>query len=67
MKNSNETVGNQTRNLPACSPAPQPPAPLRTPTTECKSDKSYVLIYQVKLTVATLLTDRNVYLTARYD
>jgi len=30
MKNSNDTIGNQTRDLPACSAVPQPPAPLRT-------------------------------------
>jgi len=28
MKNSNDTIGNRTRDLPACSPVPQPTAPL---------------------------------------
>ena len=28
MKNSSDTVGNRTRNLPACSAVPQPTAPL---------------------------------------
>jgi hypothetical protein len=27
MKNSNDTIGNQTRDLPACSTVPQPTAP----------------------------------------
>ena len=27
MKNSNDTIGNQTRDLPACSVVPQPTAP----------------------------------------
>jgi hypothetical protein len=27
MKNSDDTIGNPTRNLPACSPVPQPTAP----------------------------------------
>jgi len=27
MKNSNYTIGNRTRNLPACSAVPQPTAP----------------------------------------
>jgi hypothetical protein len=27
MKNSNDTVGNRTRDLPACSAVPQPTAP----------------------------------------
>jgi hypothetical protein len=31
MKNSSDTIGNQTRYLPACSPAPQPTTPPRTP------------------------------------
>jgi hypothetical protein len=30
MKNCNDTIGNRTRNLPACSTVPQPTAPLRT-------------------------------------
>jgi hypothetical protein len=28
MKNSNDTIGNRTRNLPACSAVPRPTAPL---------------------------------------
>jgi hypothetical protein len=31
MKNSNDTIGNRTRDLPACSAVPQPTAPLGTP------------------------------------
>jgi len=31
MKNSNDTIGNQTRNLPACSAVPQPTAPPHAP------------------------------------
>jgi hypothetical protein len=31
MKNSRDTIGNRTSNLPACSTVPQPTAPLRTP------------------------------------
>jgi len=33
MKNSNDTIGNRTRNLPACSAVPQPSAPPRAPIT----------------------------------
>jgi len=29
MKNSNDTIGNRTRDLPACSAVAQPTAPLR--------------------------------------
>jgi len=32
MKNSNDTIGNRTHDLPACSAVPQPTAPPRTPT-----------------------------------
>jgi hypothetical protein len=31
MKNSNDTIGNRTRDLPACSAVPQPTAPQRSP------------------------------------
>jgi hypothetical protein len=31
MKNSNDTIGNRTRDLPACSAVSQPTAPPRTP------------------------------------
>ena len=36
MKNSNDNIGNRTRDLPACSAVPQPTAPPRTPVKwEC--------------------------------
>ena len=31
MKNSSDTIGNRTRDLPTCSAVPQPAAPPRTP------------------------------------
>ena len=31
MKNSSDTIGNRTRDLPACSAVPQPTAPPRAP------------------------------------
>jgi hypothetical protein len=31
LKKSNDTIGNRTRDLPACSAVPQPTAPLRAP------------------------------------
>jgi hypothetical protein len=34
MKNSSDTVGNRTCNLPACSAVPQPTAPPRAPGRE---------------------------------
>jgi len=32
MKNSYDTIGNRTRDLPACSAKPQPTAPSRAPS-----------------------------------
>jgi hypothetical protein len=31
MKNSNDTIGNRTRDVPACGTVPQPTAPPRAP------------------------------------
>ena len=36
MKNSNDTIGNRTRDLPACSAVPQPTAPPRAPIINTK-------------------------------
>jgi hypothetical protein len=35
MKNSSDTIGNQTRDLPTCSAVPQPTALPRDPHTMC--------------------------------
>ena len=35
MKNSNDIIGNQTRDLPACSTVPQQTALPRAPTATC--------------------------------
>jgi hypothetical protein len=35
MKNSNNTIGNRTRDLPACSAVPQPSAPPRASNVAC--------------------------------
>ena len=39
IKNFNETIGNWTRDLPACSAAPQPTAPQRTPILRYRFSK----------------------------
>ena len=36
MKNSNYTIGNRTRDLPACSAVPQPTGPPRAPHILCR-------------------------------
>jgi hypothetical protein len=41
MKNSNDIIGNQTRNLPACSAVPQPTAPPR----ETKQNEPNILYW----------------------
>jgi len=41
MKISNDTIGNRTRYLPACSAVPQPNAPPRIPQTEKKTRKPW--------------------------
>jgi hypothetical protein len=38
MKNSNDTIGNRTRDLPACSAVPQPSAPSRAPVNHIYTD-----------------------------
>jgi len=43
MKNSSDTIGNRTRDLPACSAVPQPTAPPRAPynTVWCNNQEKY--------------------------
>jgi hypothetical protein len=40
MKNSKDTIGNRTRDLPACSAVPQPTAPPGVPNKIC-NDRSF--------------------------
>ena len=42
MKNSNDTIGNRTRDLPACSAVPQPTAPPRAPTDRNEYQEYFV-------------------------
>jgi len=39
MKNSNDTIENRTRDLPACSAVPQPTAPPRDPNRKNSAGK----------------------------
>jgi len=43
MKKSNETIGNRTRDLPACSAVPQPTVPLRAPNMYNKQNDKAVM------------------------
>jgi len=40
MKNSSDTIGNRTRDLPACSAVPQPTAPPRAPRSHVHTFKA---------------------------
>jgi len=47
MKKSNETIGNRTRDLPACSAVPQPTAPPRAPISKDKNIYFYMTAYNL--------------------
>jgi hypothetical protein len=47
MKNSNDTIGNGTRDLPTCTAVPQPTALLRAPFYD-KDYKSSMTNYEVQ-------------------
>jgi len=51
MKNSNDTIENRTRNLPACRAVSQPTAPPRAPKTEHVRGNS-TIIYDASRAVA---------------
>ena len=57
MKNSSDTIGNQTRGLPACSAVPQPTAPPRTRIVEYTGHKFGVLKKDRMLFQADLLLE----------
>jgi len=50
MKNSSDTIGNQTCDLPACSAMPQPTAPPHTPEKLMCPE----IIYNVNLSAHTM-------------
>ena len=59
MKNSNDTLRNRTRDLPACSAVPQPTAPPRTPSVESTLDNfnacpAHLLLFWLQPTNAQL-------------
>jgi len=64
MKNSNDAIGNRTRDLPARSAVPQPTAPPRAPSTETLNLNMYnsmIILYANEekfVTIATICTQR---------
>ena len=63
MKNSSDTIGNRTRDLPVCSTGPQPTAPPRTPLGAYGTDftERYLSIFRktVKKIHVSLKSDKN--------
>jgi hypothetical protein len=49
MKNSNDIIGNGTRDLPACSAVPQPTAPPRTLLPDIASRNNNAVLVSVML------------------
>ena len=47
MKNTSDTTGNRTRNLPSCSVVPQPSAPPRAPSFTVKHMQINILFFFV--------------------
>jgi hypothetical protein len=54
MKNSNDTIGNRTRDLPACCAVPQPTAPPRSPMQK----SCFLILQKVKVLLPTALSCR---------
>jgi hypothetical protein len=54
MKNSNDTIGNRTRDLPDCSTVPQSAAPPRTVDLGSLSNNDSVIFVHTKLLVGVL-------------
>ena len=48
MKNSNDTIGNRTRDLPACSAVPQPTALSRAPSVLIAFIKTFRMLHFIK-------------------
>jgi hypothetical protein len=44
MKNSSDTVGNRTRDIPACSAVPQPSTPPRNPRAPCLYKSAHKIV-----------------------
>jgi len=61
MKNSSDTIGNRTRDLPAYSAVPQPNASPRAPRKQCTSSIPYTVFMCVLIGNVTYL------LLAHYD
>jgi hypothetical protein len=53
VKNSSDTIGNRTRDVPVCSAVPQPTAPPRAPFCTCIMYK--IIIYNFELFTSLML------------
>jgi hypothetical protein len=59
MKNSSDTIGNRTRDLPTCSPVPQPTAPPRTPLWDSRGVKSELFLLDLKVKITGCVCHTN--------
>jgi len=57
MKNSNDTIGNRTRDLPACSAVPKPTAPPRASVYLCSVVKHRLTLSMLSLTSRVFQND----------
>jgi hypothetical protein len=55
MKNSNDTIGNRTRDLPTCSAVPQPTAPPHSPSMHYIQKELFTVEPNVRYEVAQLV------------
>jgi len=58
MKNSNDTIGNRTRDLPTCSAVPQLTALSRAPVRVTMVDKNKAVICCLQATSAIMLSEK---------
>ena len=56
LKNSNDTIGNRTRDLPTCSAVPQPTAPTRAPIAKVAQSKNFLFGLNTKIDLKNIKT-----------
>ena len=67
MKNSNDTIGNQTQDLPICSAMPQPAAPRRIPTLSAPEIILPTFLYHFPSAITVLSEQISVYFVNPHD
>jgi len=62
MENSNDTIGDQTRDLPTCGAVPQPTAPARTPEQNDKNIKTVCILMRNDFLTSESLLEHDFFL-----